>query len=565
MAALFDFSFAFNDADHSNRVLTFYFTRPDGRRGSETVYVNTAILAGASDFFKEYYSEDFVESADVTEWVDSKGVEVEDRDAMVLLLKTIYAGGTLSDHVRDDVEMLLRLMRLGHQFYVGPIIDACSLSLKANAMTLRKAVDILLLPRAKHDSEQLQGLLDISRSFIETRFADLDSVIATPSSGFFTLPLEAVRLLLSSSKVKVQSEDTVFFLVLEWARRNFEDFQERLSALQQLWPLVRFSQMTGDCLLGAKDIPEASASIDAAAVNEALHIKLMHAKAVQLIYGPSERYTPRPGRRTGAANLVWIVAQQDVNRLEDRGVLESSRVFLHGNWYCIELQRTIGRAGEEMQSREGLAGGDAEQEGIEAASFANGSHAHSSLSSFGADELGRSLSASEGSSISGGGSGGAEQQQQSSRFSSLMFGPSSSFGSSVTLKAMKNAAARVSSFEFGVASARHTQKHQPPSGSAFVSVDRVQIRLASKECGPSKGFCPSLQQERAVEVGVTFRTPAGVAAMSSQNKLIYFRGDNESHGLLELAWDHPEVGGTTRIFDESGSTTVTVALEPLFT
>lgn len=393
-----DFSFAFDCRDHSNRVLTLRFTR-GGVPAEETLFVNTAILGKESEYFRRYFSGGFVETWQVAGCTDARGISVDDLSGMLLLLRAIYAGGQLPSHTCEDPNTLLRVLMLADEYRVPAVIASCARALQRATMTLALAVEVLILPQHIQEIEVAKNLLVQARRCVEKTVPCLDSQIAVGQGEIWQLPLQAMECLLASPRVKVQSEDTVFFLILEWAKRNLpgrsgtmgkvgggggvgsvpdmhKNASGRLSgnikkdggqndgedspvesvgiignyngqnrcraeALKRLWSLLRLPRMSAECLLALRTFSDAADYIDSSRVEEAIRIRTMDPRAVVLLYGSAPPYSPRPGKPAGPTLLTWQVHEKDIIELNGMKMLESSeRVFVCGNWYCIELRKT---------------------------------------------------------------------------------------------------------------------------------------------------------------------------------------------------------------------------------
>lgn len=388
-----DFLFAFNDPDHSNRVLTLHYSSPSEVDGvttpdpensspseqlrSENVYVNSAILVKESDYFRAYFSGGFLESYQVSGTTDAKGVFVDNRDCMMTLLRAMYCGGSLPPGTSEKSDDLLHLLLLSDEYRVPAIMTSCANALDAPPLTLALVIEVFTLPPHIQESVQVKGLLLSARRFLEKNFPDLDEVARHPSSDFWSLPVQAVTCILSSPKVRAQSEDVVFFLILEWGRRRwpsevsaatgsplatespeptplrasptgggyvaaaFGRKGDRAESLRKLLALVRYTQMSGECLLAVRHWMESEPLIDFGKVEEALRMKMMDLRAVNVLYGSGPPFCPRPGKRTGPAVLMWTVSEKEITDMSGMDVRESpDRVYVHGNWYCIELHKT---------------------------------------------------------------------------------------------------------------------------------------------------------------------------------------------------------------------------------
>ena len=184
-----DFLFAFNDPDHSNRVLTLHYPSPSKIDGvitpeliengstfdylrSETVYVNSAILVKESDYFRAYFSGGFLESYQVSGTTDAKGIIVDDRDCMMTLLRAMYCGGSLPPGTSEKSDDLLHLLMLSDEYRVPAIMSSCANALDVPPLTLALVIEVFTLPPHIQESIQAKGLLLSARRFLEKNFPD---------------------------------------------------------------------------------------------------------------------------------------------------------------------------------------------------------------------------------------------------------------------------------------------------------------------------------------------------------------------------------------------------------
>ena len=391
---------AFDRREHSDRVLTL--RSPSGSGSGVTVdsvHVSTAILARESDYFRAYFLGGFAETHQVAGGSDPRGIYVEDRECMLALLQAMYCGGALSTDMCKETEKLVSLLMLSDEYRVPSVVSSCVRALLRSTMTLPLAEDVLALPQHIQESDQVKELVEESRDFLEELFEDLDAAAGQPDHDFWSLSLHAVELLLSSPFVRVQTEDTVFFMVLEWARRNWPtekwpmvasvplrlqaggwehaggisqelagwaatrgvtlDTQRgthiqdagrpqsagwgesRAAALTRLWTHVRFPQMSVDCLLAVRRYLEVEPLIEPHRIDEALRMGMMGRRAVCKLHGTLlKEYSPRPGHRPWPAFVTWKLTERDITGLSRRNIKESpERVYVKGNWYCIELRK----------------------------------------------------------------------------------------------------------------------------------------------------------------------------------------------------------------------------------
>ena len=198
------------------------------------IYVHASLLAVNSRYFRSLLFDSGMRECTSAEFC-MKVTEVEE-DAFLLLLRSIY-----DPDVLDTVEIteLVNVLRLSVKYDVRFSTIKATRVLEAMPLTLDVCETII-------EAVSSGGLPDLGRVMknVEIRllgeFEPLDET--WESEKFATLTEHALRFILGSDLLIVQSENTVFIALMQWIAANGELYED-ITEYSDLLNLVRFELM----------------------------------------------------------------------------------------------------------------------------------------------------------------------------------------------------------------------------------------------------------------------------------------------------------------------------------
>ncbi|KAL8167236.1 hypothetical protein V2J09_008735 [Rumex salicifolius] len=286
---LLDFGFAFNDEYFSDRVLHLpkqnasvsHAIKENCSVGvkSKSLHISSAVLAVKSPFFQKLFKNDMTESPqkDVTLRMDS----IEELTALMDVLSFIYKN-TLSATTCSDL--------------LAALLDL--------PLSLDFAILHIDLPPSLLVSEIVQPLVEGSKKALAVGYMDFSK----SQEKAMELPHSALKVVLGSDGLRVNSEDDVYELMLNWARARYPDLKERREMLtNSLLPLIRFPYMS--CLqleevLACPDFDHEQAS---KLVLEAFISKVEVPYGQHLHASKDYAISTGRGRGRGRAYIRWLV------------------------------------------------------------------------------------------------------------------------------------------------------------------------------------------------------------------------------------------------------------------
>ena len=198
------------------------------------IYVHAGWLAVNSDYFRSMLYESGMRECTSAEF-SMKVTEFEE-EAFLFLLRSIY-----DPDVLDTVEIgqLLNVLRLSVKYEVRFSTVKARRVLEAMPLTLNVSEAIL-------EAVNSGGLPDLGKVMknVEVQllgeFEPLDET--WESEKFATLSEDALRFILGSDRLIVQSENTVFIALMQWIAKNAELYGD-ITEYSDLINLVRFELM----------------------------------------------------------------------------------------------------------------------------------------------------------------------------------------------------------------------------------------------------------------------------------------------------------------------------------
>uniref|UniRef100_A0ACD5XJE3 Uncharacterized protein n=1 Tax=Avena sativa TaxID=4498 RepID=A0ACD5XJE3_AVESA len=261
------FEFAFNSANFSDRVLRIEIVARDEASGGsladcvrhreekgdngqsidssstdvgtpvlqvKTIYINTAILAARSPFFLKLFSNGMKESDQMHPTLKISDLE---ENALMELLSFMYSGKLTT----TDPILLLDILMAADKFEVLSCMRHCSQLLTSLPMTTESALLYLEHPCSISVAAEVQALTDAAKEFLANKYKDLHEF----EDEMMNLPLAGIEAIFASSDLQVESENSVFEFLLEWACARYPKLEDRHKILSsRLLPLVRFSHVS---------------------------------------------------------------------------------------------------------------------------------------------------------------------------------------------------------------------------------------------------------------------------------------------------------------------------------
>lgn len=279
------FSFAFNNAHFSDRILHIDIMHdPQGGRHQDItdavslvccstvmdssdsaprvrdVYVNSAILAEKSPYFKKLFSNGMLESEERN---ISLLLSCSEKVAFMDLLQFIYNGTVEARSITEQLDVLM----IADKFEVSTCVNHCSRALQNSPLTKESALLYQEIPSTLHSNKAALSLIDAAKRFLIQYFNSFKKF----EEELMDLPLSGIEVVLSSDELDVVSEDVVYDFIRNWARKHYPDVDERRKIFgSKLCPLIRFKNMSNEKLREALSCNDLEAS---KAVIEALFMK----------------------------------------------------------------------------------------------------------------------------------------------------------------------------------------------------------------------------------------------------------------------------------------------------
>ncbi|KAL3624412.1 Boi protein [Castilleja foliolosa] len=302
----------------------------DGSRvlGVKTLHISSPILAAKSPFFYKLFSNGMMESEQrhVT-----LRINASEEAALMELLNFMYSN-TLN---ASTAPALLDVLMAADKFEVASCMRYCSRSLRNLPMTPESALLYLDLPSTVLMAEAVQQLTDAAKKFLADRYKDVSKY----QDEVMNLPLAGIEAILSSDKLQVPSEDTVYDIALKWTRTHYQKLDERRNILSTcLGRYIRFPCMTSRKLRKVLTCNDFNPDFANKAVLDALFFKAesphrQRTQATEDSTSTSRRFVDRAYKYRPVKVVEFELPRQqcvvylDLKREECAGLHPSGRVY----------------------------------------------------------------------------------------------------------------------------------------------------------------------------------------------------------------------------------------------
>ncbi|VVB06858.1 unnamed protein product [Arabis nemorensis] len=198
------------------------------------LHISSPILASKSPFFYKLFSNGMRESEQrhVTLSIDAS-----EEVAVMELLNFMYTN-SLSV---TTAPALLDVLTVADKFEVASCMKYCCNFLLNTPMTLDFALLLLELPSSIQAAASVEPLTNAARQFIASRYKNISKV---QLNELMALPLVGLEAIIASDDLQVISEDTLYELVLRWAKTHYSVSEERQEILASLANYIRFPHMS---------------------------------------------------------------------------------------------------------------------------------------------------------------------------------------------------------------------------------------------------------------------------------------------------------------------------------
>ena len=177
-------------------------------------------------------------------------VNQDELEAHLTLIKAMYTNNTLNN---EDYILVTQVLVLADKYDVSLIFKKCKYVLMATPQTLETCE--FILERIKN-VPNCDDLCEVLRDTLVKEFSPLDKKWTT--ERFKKLSESGIKLLLSSDKLAVESENTVFVSLMEWMKLH----NLSTSSKSLLLRLVRFELMTLNFLFDVVKCNDLAKTID---------------------------------------------------------------------------------------------------------------------------------------------------------------------------------------------------------------------------------------------------------------------------------------------------------------
>lgn len=318
-------------------------------------YVQSAPLAMASEYFRCL----------LDRWCDPSDPSIRltlvEAEAAVVepLLQFIHTGRLPS----IKPLLLLGLLKLADKYGVTACVQACAEQVlqRERALTLDALVDCLDLSERANiaDNILVRRLLERAEEALNDTFGDLEEVwlCETTRQRLLQLPVQALKCLLSGTRLKLHSENTAFVAVTVWLQTNFprggaalgpEEQQEYQRCARELATWIRFPQLSTTFLSHIvkcvewfqflechQYVWEEAMKFKAACPEKQAHVAMRVTR--------DHRYLPRHPSSVVGLTFEWHVGVEEIRGTLDKppwnkNFLESERYYFGGTAWGFSTQ-----------------------------------------------------------------------------------------------------------------------------------------------------------------------------------------------------------------------------------
>ncbi|KAK1308129.1 BTB/POZ domain-containing protein POB1 [Acorus calamus] len=207
----YNFEFALNNPKFSDRLLQILTSEsiPNDHM-MECIHISSVILAGASPFFLNLFSNDKLETDEQKETIIT--IDVSQKDALMELLNFIY-GKKLSPTIVANIPSLFSILMVAHKYNVPSCVRYCTCLLLSD-MNLNTASYCLELSAELLASRAIKPIAMAAQKFFVARY---EENIPKLQEEVDQLPLSSLEVVLCKDELNLM-EDDAYDIVLKWAR-----------------------------------------------------------------------------------------------------------------------------------------------------------------------------------------------------------------------------------------------------------------------------------------------------------------------------------------------------------
>ena len=204
------------------------------------IYVHSFWLSVQCPYFRSLFHSSGMKESQEKE-VHMK-ISKSEETGHLLLVEAMYRSDVLDDKTVDE---LLAVLELANKYDLKLVFKKCKSILQTNPTTFEKSTKIMHLINENHNMNDVEDLLGIVQLGLVKEFCPLDN--HWQSDKFASLSELCLKYVLSSDKLIVQSENTVFHALMYWMEENEID-PASLEETNDLLAVVRFKLVTIDYL-----------------------------------------------------------------------------------------------------------------------------------------------------------------------------------------------------------------------------------------------------------------------------------------------------------------------------
>ncbi|XP_037424690.1 BTB/POZ domain-containing protein At2g46260-like [Triticum dicoccoides] len=289
----------------------------------KNMHINSAILASRSPFFLKFFSNGMKESdqTNPTIRITDSGKE----NAFMELLSYMYSGKlTIAEPTR-----LLGILMAADKFEVLSCMRHCSQLLISLPMTTESALIYIDHPCSVSVVNEVWPFIDAAKEFLANKYKDFYEF----KSELMNISLAGIKAIFSSTDVQVETEDDIYYFMLDWARARYVELEERRKILSsRLLPLEILASTDNDI-----DREQVTHRIAEALLPKAYPKQMEGALAAEIIVYldltreecsklfPSGRICPHPFRLLGWGFYLMATCEMD----------EQSKLCSFGLWLGV--------------------------------------------------------------------------------------------------------------------------------------------------------------------------------------------------------------------------------------
>ncbi|KAK9051404.1 hypothetical protein SSX86_028031 [Deinandra increscens subsp. villosa] len=193
-------------------------------------------------------------------------INISEEVALMELLKFMYSNNLTVTNSSAVLDVLM----VADKFDVSSCIKHCSHLLRNLTMTPETVLVYLDLPFTILMSEAFQSLTVTAKQFYVVHYKDMTKF----QDEILSLPLAGVEALIASDDLRVKSEDSIYCFVLNWARTNYPNLQDRREIIAtRLAKFIRYPYIMDTQLTKLLTMKEFDYEFAVKVVSEAISFK----------------------------------------------------------------------------------------------------------------------------------------------------------------------------------------------------------------------------------------------------------------------------------------------------